>query len=70
MTLLSWQQVDELQPYPWATVECPGCGETELARYGQFGFGRQMPGDPCTWFVCMACGCLTQVEAETLEPMP
>ncbi len=70
MTLLSWYDVDELLPYPWATIECPGCEETEHARYGYGAFGPRLDGDPYTWFVCMACGRLTQVEAETLEPVP
>lgn len=53
-TLMSWAMVDELQPYPWFDVDCPGCGEPELAR----DITR-----PYTGFVCMACGLRTTVEA-------
>lgn len=53
MALMVWSEpVDETLPYPWSTVPCPGCGETELAM----AFRR-----PTTDFVCMACGTITKI---------
>lgn len=49
---MSWPAADETRPYPWSTVPCHGCGETELAAARGF-----RPSD----FVCMACGALTQI---------
>lgn len=53
--LMSWLDRDELQPYPWATVPCPECGETELA-------GGCMSARTAFDFVCMNCGCVTKIE--------
>ena len=52
--LMSWENIDELKPYPWFDVDCPTCGEPELAR----DITR-----PYTGFVCMACGRQTTIEA-------
>lgn len=52
--LLSWEDVDESRPYPWHDVDCPDCGEPELARDVT---------RPFTGFVCMACGARTTLEA-------
>lgn len=51
-TLMVWPAATELEPYPWTTVPCPRCGETELASACGF-----RPVD----FVCMSCGFLTQI---------
>lgn len=50
--LMTWLDVDELKPYPWATVPCPGCGELELSA---------AIAHRAVDFVCMACGYLTQI---------
>lgn len=52
--LMTWENVDEMQAYPWSDVDCPACGEPELAR----DITR-----PYTGFVCMNCGCRTTIEA-------
>jgi hypothetical protein len=52
--LMSWKGVDELEPYPWSTIPCPGCGEAELGR----DFQRPFDG-----FVCMNCGDRITIEA-------
>lgn len=51
--LMSWRDQDWTQPLPWATVPCPVCEETELAKH--------FSADD-TDFVCMACGCVTKIE--------
>lgn len=56
MTTMRWTDpVDETQPYPWASIRCPGCFEKELV--GARGFGEDD-------FVCMTCGTITKIEAQ------
>jgi len=54
--LLDWRRdYDELGPNLWASTECPGCGETELASNFM---------GPTSRFVCMRCGCLARIHRD------